>query len=111
MDKHKFRFQLKRAAINLVPSAVIFSIIASGAALHVSWFELSWNNDIVFVLLVLAVLMPLTKLPLLFLIKEEPLIWQLGTWFGESACEYVTQLESVQSRPEDSLMQVGESKR
>ncbi len=111
MNKHKLRFQLKCAAINLVPSAIIFTIIVSGAALHVSWFELSWSNDVLFVLLALAGLLPLTKLPLLFLNVQDPPFWQFGAWAGASAQERAAQIELLEEHLKDPSLAVGATTR
>lgn len=110
MNSYKFRLQLKRAAINLAPSAVILAVIALGAALHVSWFELSWSNDVLFVLLAFAALMPLTKLPLLFITAEDPLFWQFGMWARESAQERAVQIELLEQRLRDSSLAVRDSR-
>ncbi len=110
MNNYKFRSQLKRAAINLAPSAVILAVIALGAALHVSWFELSWSNDVLFVLLAFAALLPLTKLPLLFLTVEDPPFWQFGTWAGESAQDRAVQIELLEQRLRDSSLAVRDSR-
>lgn len=67
MDKSGMRAQFYRWAICLAPSVVILGVIGLGAGLRVSWFELSWSNDLVFVLVAIAALLPVTKLPLLFL--------------------------------------------
>ena len=74
MNNYKFRSQLKRAAINLAPSAAIVGVIVLGAAVRVPWFELSWSNDVLFVILAFAALLPLTKLPVLFLTVADPLL-------------------------------------
>lgn len=110
MNSYKFRLQLKRAAINLAPSAVILAVTALGARLHVSWFELSSNNDVLFVLLAFAALLPLTKLPLLFLTVEDPPFWHFGMWAGESAQERVAQIELLQQRLNDSSLTVKDSR-
>ena len=104
MDKKFLHTRLKRAAINLAPSVAILAVIALGAALRVSWFELSWNNDVLFVLLAFAALLPLTKLPLLFLTVEDPLFWQFGTWAGESAQARALHLEWLQQCLDDSSL-------
>lgn len=66
MDNQEIHSRIKRWAICLAPSAAILAVICVGAGLRVSLFELSWNNDCVFALLVIALMLPLTKLPLLF---------------------------------------------
>ncbi len=110
MDKKIFHTRLKRAAINLAPSVVIFGVIALGAGLHVSWFELSWSNDVLFVLLAFAALLPLTKLPLMFLTVEDPPFWQFGTWAGESAQDRAVQIELLEQRLRDSSLAVRDSR-
>lgn len=109
MDKNFLKFHLKGAAINLAPSAVILAVIALGAALHVSWFELSWNNDVLFVLLAFAALLPLTKLPMMFLKDERPLFWEFGIYVGESAQERDAQIELLEHRLKDSSLAVKDS--
>lgn len=71
MDQKEIRKQIRRWAICLAPSAVILAVIWVGAGLRVPLFELSWNNDCVFALLVTVFLLPLTKLPLLFFDNQE----------------------------------------
>lgn len=84
-------------------------MIALGAALHVSWFELSWSNDVLFVLLAFAALLPLTKLPLLFFTVGDPLFWQFGTCAGESAQERDAQIELLQQHLKDSSLAIRDS--
>lgn len=67
MAKKDLRAQFKRWAICLAPIAIILTVICVGAGLRVPLFALSWNNDCVFALLAIAILLPLTKLPLLLL--------------------------------------------
>lgn len=109
MDKKILRARVKRAAINLAPSAAILAVIALGSALRLPWFELSWQNDVLFVLLAIAVLLPLTKLPLLFLNGEDSLFSQIDTWGGVSAQERDAQIELLQQRLQDASLQVRES--
>ena len=109
MDKKLLHLSLKHAAVNLAPSVAILGVIAFGAALHVSWFELSWSNDVLFVLLALATLLPLTKLPLLCLHVEDAPFWQLGAWAGASAQERAAQIELLQQYVKDSSLAVGDS--
>lgn len=111
MNKKTLHANWKHALINLAPSGTILVGIALGAVLHVSWLELTWNNDVVFVLLVIAVLLPLTKLPLLFLNGEEPLFSQISPWGAASAQERDAQIELLQQRLQDASPQAGESKR
>ena len=61
--------RLTHWAISLTPSALILAVIGVGAAMRLSLFRLSWDNDFLFALLVIAVLLPLSKLPLLLLGK------------------------------------------
>ncbi len=110
MGEKILRAQLKRAVFNLAPSAAILIVIAFGAALRVAWFELVWSNDVLFVLLAFAALLPLTKLPLLFLTIEEPLFWQFGTCAGESAQERAVQIELLEQRLRDSSLAVRDSR-
>lgn len=67
MVKKSWRAQIKRWAICLAPTAIILLAISIGAGLHLPLFALSWNNDCVFALLVIALLLAVTKLPLLLL--------------------------------------------
>lgn len=62
---------LTRWAICLAPSAVILAVIVMGAVLRLPPFRLAWENDFLFALVVIAVLLPLSKLPLLLLGRAE----------------------------------------
>ncbi len=109
MNNSKFRARLQYTAINLAPSVVILGVIAFGAALHAPWLELSWNNDVLFVLLAFAALLPLMKLPFLFLTVEEPMFWQFGTGAGESVEERTARVEILQQRREDLRLEILQS--
>lgn len=111
MDKKFPTPHLKRAAINLAPSVAILGVIVLGAALHVAWFELSWNNDVVFVLLAIAVLLPLLKLPLLFFSTDDQLFWQFGMWSQPSASDRAAHIELLQRHLQDAALQGKESTR
>lgn len=111
MNSCTFRAQSQRAAVNLAPSVAILGVIALGVALRVSWFELSWRNDVLFVLLALAALLPFTKLPLLFLTVESPPCGQFGSWAGETAKERAAQIELLEEHLKDSSPPVGATTR
>lgn len=98
MYRKFLRPHLKRVVINLAPSAVILVIIALGAGMGVSWFELAWKNDVVFVLLAIALFLPLTKLPQLFFITEEPLVGQCSVCAEASAPVRAAQMEGFEVR-------------
>lgn len=98
MDKEKIRARLLRCIICLAPSAVILAVIYSGAGLHISSFELSWHNDLVFALLVIAFFLPLTKLPLLFLRAEQHSLCLLDDWASYNKQERAAQSEILERR-------------
>ena len=69
------------------------------------------NNDVVFVLLAIAVLLPLLKLPLLFFSTDDQLFWQFGMWSQPSASDRAAHIELLQRHLQDAALQGKESTR
>lgn len=98
MNKRVANLRLTGSLICLAPSAVILVGIAVGAALRLPGFDFSWGNDIVFALLVIAVFLPLTRLPMLLLHSDQQALWHLGAWTGGSDQERTAQIEILERR-------------
>ncbi len=88
-------------AISLAPSALILAAIGVGAAMGMSLFRLAWENDFLFGLLVIAVLLPLSKLPLLLLGKVDDEFTPMAfPGFPENERERAAQIQMLQARLE-----------